>query len=351
MAGKFLSGASKAKEITKHLGGGRRGTDFFKLEDGQTAIIRFLTDANPDPENGVEGWISVITHPMVPTKPKPKDWDGKWPNTMSAVCRRTPLEDEDGNEVPYSEDCWICDNVRQSDGKAWRRSGRTFALAVVREEVREGGVIKGYRDEMVEYEELDEKGNPTGKTGKKAKVVQVEQGYKNFFSAFVGTADHHGTLLNRDFKVTREGAGQNDTEYHVVALDIINTKHPVSGEVVPLDLRDRDIRQHRYPDAPSLEEIVESKIEERFYDTFFIPEGGGAPAGEKPSGDASQADLDDVASRLKGYGGNGNGSEESAEEAPAEAKEEAPKEEAPADDGLDVPAEGAPVGALTDFDS
>ena len=63
---KFRRGAEAAAEATK--GGQFARTEFFKMKDGETGHLRFLTDANPDSE-GRGGWIAAQQHQMIKTKP------------------------------------------------------------------------------------------------------------------------------------------------------------------------------------------------------------------------------------------------------------------------------------------
>src|ERR1035441_9222062 len=81
--------------IEKKVGGdfGPKIT-FFSLDDGEVAILRFLTDKEPVEVNGelVGGWLPVLQHdPISNLKPNPdppaKPEDNHWPKWMGAVCR------------------------------------------------------------------------------------------------------------------------------------------------------------------------------------------------------------------------------------------------------------------------
>jgi hypothetical protein len=293
-------------------------TTFFSLKDGESATIRFLTDADPtEVEPGVlaGGWITVLQHQNVQTKAAPAGFQGNWPGHMTAICRAQNLT-ELGIDSPFA-DCALC----MSGSK---QTQRTWALAVLREEVREGGRTTGFRD--VTREVVVKEGQPP--TTEPA-IVVINLGRRNFFGPISGWYGRNGTVLDRDFAVTRTGDGL-DTLYNPIGLDPIGT---ADGRT--FDLRDPEFMARYLPDVEGpndyatasdkmLVPILSDRISDAYYGKFFdtrvtwVEEGKdddkgssvrGAPAASAvaapPSNDAPSAGVDMAAlkSRIVDYSG------------------------------------------------
>lgn len=335
--GSVATGGRAAEEMieeNKFSSGGWQETFWFKLADKETGIYRFLTDADE--------WLSVYQHPFAPTRPAP-DWmeaeaKGRWPQSMSPICRRTP---QFAHFFP--DGCYICDHmheVRPAKTKTKRYYGqvRLWALAVEREEVREDGRVVGYRDVEIEGDELGEDGKPTGKKVMKKKIVVFNMAWKNFFGPLQGFADaYNGTVLDRDYMITRKGKDQS-TDYNIVPLDPVQR---ADGSVV--DMRDpevvngqptgRKLRDSKLDDGPDLFKMIEDRIDDAYYHRFFddrvpVPERGGdrKDGGDEAPSSASQASSNGSApdeaktataerlarlrQRVTGDHGNGSGGDE-----------------------------------------
>ncbi len=157
---------------------------FLTIEDGKYVNLRFLTDERE--------WLTVDQHNMVPTRPAPEGQSEKWPDKMAAVCRNEP-----GFEGAFP-DCYICDHV-QIQGKPAKRQPRVWGLAVIRKEVFQDGRIIGLEDETDEVEIED------GTKVVVPKIVVINQAHTMFWENFTGTVQMHGTVLDRDFRVSRRG--------------------------------------------------------------------------------------------------------------------------------------------------
>lgn len=331
----FRTGAEAAQAAAKS--GGFAKTQFFQLEDGKSAILRFITDAFVDPNfPHVEAWITVDQHQRIPTKEKPDNWgNSKWPEYMSAVCRY------DEAFIGMYSDCYICDHIVGNNGIK-KPSARTWALACLREDViGDGsealggeamkGKVVGRRDVTREVtiparEAKDGKPAQAEETRTEKAVVVVNMGWKNFFSTLEGYASHYGTVLDRDYKITRKGAGM-DTDYNIIPLDPIQAK-TANGEVKVMDLRHPEFAE-RYASSLDLTEVVAETATDKFYAKFFDPRYSasddsdevketGAPAEQqaKPSNDPDPEKMAELTARVKGYNPQ-NG------EAPAEAPQPA----------------------------
>lgn len=304
----FRKGAEAAKEASKG-GGAFARTQFFGMEDGKTEVIRLLTDADE--------WITVDQHQMVPTKGKPADYpkDARWPEKMGCVCRKDPA-------FTFGE-CYVCENIVGKVAKVKKPSGRTWALACLREEVMEDGKVVGLRDKTREVTIPEKDGQPEKKITEKA-IVVVNMGYKNFFSILEGFAGRYGTILDRDYWIKRSGS-DTDTTYQIVPMD------PIETDEGRFDLREPKFME-RYKHDLDLEKVITERASDEFYARFFdprfttndkgevIPASGeqatAASAPAAPSGDVDEERLSALASRVKGYGG-GSSSEAQPETAGA----------------------------------
>lgn len=289
----FRKGADAAEEAAKRRSFQR--DHYFSLDDQESCILRFITD-EPD-------WITVLQYNFVPTKPAPKDKDGKpferWPKSMSAVCRRDPAF-----EGIYDDD-YIGENIIDPrTKKLFKPQPRVWALACLREEVKEDGRVVGYRDKVreVEVTRKGDDGRETTETVKEKAIVIVNMAQKNFFGILAGFARRYGTMLDRDYYIKRKGDDQNTT-YEIVPLD------KIEGH----DLRDPETAAKYVPPTP-LEEIVAARASDEYYGRFFDPNwtepeegqsraGGGAPAEQqsKPESDPDEDQLAALRSRIMDY--------------------------------------------------
>lgn len=289
----FRKGAEAAKEAASKSGGSAFArTHFFGIKDGERAVVRLLTDYND--------WLVVSQHSMVPTRPAPADFTGNWPASNTAVCRK---------DVAFTgvyADCFVCDHV-QIKGKPAKAVQRSWALAVLREEVTEGGRLVGYRDQVRKVAEMRD-GKPTGVEIEEKAIVVINMAYNNFFNALEGYSSIYGTVLDRDYLIKRTGGGL-DTQYQIVPLDPITL-----ADGRRFDLREPDLMA-RYQPLPDLEAIVTERSSDDYYARFFdvrLPQPTSQSAGtSNPAVAAAQAEvishdvdadqLAALAQRVKGY--------------------------------------------------
>lgn len=321
----YDQGAAVARLISEPTSSGFvRDWGWFSLKDGESMFLRFLTDVYPDPNAPHLGaWISVMQHNSTLTCPRP-EWHSKgestkernWPMRMNCVCRntmvspggvKTPLHALLPDSSAYSG-CYVCDNRRSEKGGPAPVSGRTWALAAVREQVQ---LPDGSTTLVTKTQEGT---SPSGESVSKPVIVVVNQAYSNFFKQLEGVAEAYGTLtiVDRDFKVTRVGT-QLNTSYTIVAMPQVGWKDP-SGANVILDLANPD-HFAAFDVNVNLDEIVSHQAshdwQRRWFDESFIPplpEGAdsntAAPEAQqaKPTGDIDAAAMALMADRLTGYG-------------------------------------------------
>ncbi len=352
----FAQGADESARQAKSGGGNFDKVNYLSLDDGEKAYVRFLIDARPfvdEAGNNRPGWIVVQQHSFVKTKPKPerkadgKPYEGGWPATMGAVCRKTILPGAGGKTIAeflgdgLDDGCFICDQMRKPDGKPHNSNGKTWALAVLREpvlgdgsealggEAKKGKVI-GYRDKTRQVTRTAPDGTET--TTEEKAVVVVNQADTNFFTTLKDYADEFETVLNLDFIVTRKGTGK-ETDYAIVAIP---------NSIGVIDFRTPGLIEERYPNLPDIAAIVMEQAGQDYYTRFFdtrvenlpgkkpesdqeaAPSEGGAPASQqvKPDTDApvgtDEATANDIAARVRAYSPGGGASDSTSPEPEAQ---------------------------------
>lgn len=271
---------------------------------GESVVIRLVTD-EPD-------WREVKQHSFIPTRPAPADKpeDRKWPARMGAVCRHSR-----GFDTIYDE-CYICDHMTvEKNGKTRKpyASTRLWAVAVVRKPVIgtqdhvDAGLIEPYQvgkpafyeDETFEKDEFED-GQPTGKTRTLKKFVVLNFAMENFFDKLLGFNNVYDTVVDRDYKVTRKGAG-TDTSYEIAPLD--PQKDPETGK--RLDLRNPDFAK-LYEYDFDLDKIIADQASDEHYTWFFDvrvptswvkrfpPKDGEKSETSSSNGSASKAENDEA---------------------------------------------------------
>lgn len=317
----FRKGAEAAKEAAKFVR--RERLQFFSLEDDESALFRFLTDGDQ--------WIVVDQYGFVPTKPKPSDWKGdNWPSHMPAVSRR-----DEAFRGMYSDD-YIADVIipnapkdKKGKPKVKDATARPWVLACRREEVKDDdGKVIGITDATREVQDGDDE----NKTKVVKDIIIVNQGFKNFFSKLKGFYGHYGTVVDRDYKIKREGTG-TATDYHLLPMDPIAYEH--EGEAVTYDIRRRDIAERYGMDWDEAEgrptgwvaeninlaEEVGRRASDEYYQMWFIPgpagesedeaDVGEADDGSPSSGDVTPEQLKELAQRVSNSTGGGDTTEAS----------------------------------------
>lgn len=386
------------EEAAKSQNASFQRVEYFKLDDGEQIVVRFLCDYDET--------ASVDVHTMVPVQKSAPEGRKNWPKTVGAVCRRTELP---GGQFLFP-DCYIDDHIRTPTGGVIKKSQRTYGLAVVREQVigdgtealggeANKGKLLGYRDKMKDVQVTDATGKATGDVEKVRDVRIVGQAYKNFWSHLEGMAGVHGTLLDRDYYIKRKG-DDTSTEYQIVHLDPQHVN--VDGTVVVFDLRDPRFaerygitigpdtwtpdpkrpeytkpRRH-YPEELDIDRHIMRQMDDHYYGMYFDPRlpqevrGGSATPGEaqaaqpvaKPNSEASSDQMEALRSRVTSYSQQPAGAPAEAEAppqtptpepapaAPAPAAEAPPSAPAPAPAPAPVPepvpATGGPV-VVPDF--
>jgi hypothetical protein len=310
--------AKGAKAAAKQGSAFAKGVPYFTLKDGETALVRFLTDADAIQVGNTEagGWISVLMHNHVQTKPapptpapKPGEKPGpQWPQYMTAVCRADPAF---GDQF---KDCCLCN-------ASVKKTNRTWALVVMREEVKDDkGKRKGIRDLKREVTKKDANGQET--TGEEPDIRVINMAGKNFFNRVATFASYYETVLDRDYVITRTG-DKLETEYGTIALDQIPLE---DGSIY--DLRRPELMKRYLPTAETegyaaasdtvLGPIVEERASDEYYAKFFDTRVTWTPkrpansddattATEEatitpaPSNDATNVDLATLRARITGH--------------------------------------------------
>lgn len=271
--------AEEAKASRKAFA--RREWEWFDLKDGQAEIIRCLNDAFYDEDYPhIQPYISIVQHSSVPTRPKPDGYTGNWPARMSAVCRHAKaFKDRFG-------DCFICDYMKNPDVKSkgkYEPYPRGYMLACRREEVfgdgteatggpKNKGKLLGIRDKLREVPKIGPDGKEIdGEVELIKDICLINLGRKNFFGILEGFAGRYHTLLDRDYHITREGAGASDTTYKIAPIDRIEMGiKEVNGEqtMTYYDVRNPEIWE-RYQPVPDIRRVVVGFANDEYFGRFF----------------------------------------------------------------------------------
>lgn len=259
----------EAVEKAKFSGNGVAAT-WFQWKDGETKILRFLTD--------VSEIFIVGQHDFVQCH------DGK---KRTFVCRQE-----------FDAPCELCNS-----GVKKREMG--YGLAVLRQAVKgDDGKIETYQD-YVEEVEVEENG---AKVKKRRPVVGVvRQSPSNFWVYIEAFAEKAGSLLTRDADITRKGASL-DTIYTVWANDpveIPNLKAPKNPDGSPVLNDDGTPKLGRYDRfTPDLKGLLEALGKQSYYDQHLHgvkPQAnqGGQPSSAASGGGPSAAPADDLDDELE----------------------------------------------------
>jgi hypothetical protein len=290
----FRKGGQAAQEAAAAQSGSRfHRTPYLSIEENEQEVLRYITDS--------DDWVYVLQHANVPTKNKPEGYTGNWPQSMPAVCRY-----DEAFKGIYS-DCYIDDAGLQNNwGRPCKPTIRVWALACLREEVigdkkmfkageiEESQIGKrlGYRDQMRDVDERNDKGEPTGKTTQERAIVLVNFAPNNYFNALNSIYSIYGTVCDRDYVVKRTGEGK-DANYDHIGYDMTQNLHPAF---------ERDGKHFEETDSwarygQALKEqnidlgsIIAERASDDFYARFFDPTKTPEPrGGDKASGSSAPA--------------------------------------------------------------
>ena len=213
---KGVAAAKESAERNRFTGGTNR---YFKWDPGESKTLRFLTDGCDD-GCGNENLLTNL-HEFVTC------FDG---SKRSFVCRR----EIDG-------ECELC-------GKPdVRRREIMYAVAIWREEVKKDG--KSTFRTKTETIEVEEDGKKVTKVVPWVGIVQ--QAPRNFWGWFYEAFEKRGTLLDRDYSVTRRGKAM-ETDY----------------QPYPEDPQELDLAKFQ-EFKPDLEAMLTRQASKEYYDRFL----------------------------------------------------------------------------------
>jgi hypothetical protein len=269
----FASGGQAVEEFVKDekaaqkAARGRAGyVSSYLQDDGDSVIIRPLFECElmgldrsqpigpENPHDPTTGWIWTKMHNFVKTKGAPKDKpkDAKWPEKVSAVCRRTPVGRD---QHPLFPEC-ILDGRTTDRGYKETPRMHLWTTAVVRDQVvvtPELAAQRGLSEKMVGkktlvdkmdlVDEVDSSGNKTGNKIWKRHFVIVNMRLDNFFSSLISFSKYYETSLDRDYLITRKGPKGEKHEHQVTPLDPFEVTVERNDEQVRIryDLREPEV--------------------------------------------------------------------------------------------------------------
>ncbi len=271
---------------------------FFSIKEGEIAYLQFVTD--------VHEWQKASMHNMVPTKPKPSWWgDTPWPSQISAVCRRTLMQDG----KPLYDDCYIDDFV-QINGRPAKATGRTWAIAILREEVIGDGTPQlggdayrgrryGFRNKTCKWATFGDDNKMIGEPETRPAFVVISKAWKNFFGGIRSAANvNGGTVANLTFAIERVGDGL-DTDYPATSLgaspqDFGRAEYlkRIGIDVAADPSQPGGIRK-LWPEELNLAKMLQYRVSEEYYALFVDPRVQAPPSNRKM---AHQEDMAPVRS-------------------------------------------------------
>lgn len=234
-----------------------RRAKFFGLADGESAIIRFVTD--------MHDLIPASRHDSVPTKPGPATATG-WPPAMNAVCRHQEAF------RGIHDDCYVCDfkiAKKHDPSKLNKPTPKIWAVACLRTDVDKDGkpfADGGRRDKP--RKAMIKDGDGEAREVTERSLVVICQAGKNFWDNLLPVALRLGSLCGQDFEVMRHGASL-DTNYLFLPLD----KDPVLNPSNP-DGDGAKVRWSNYQDAMDtqgldLELVISGQASDEYFAKFF----------------------------------------------------------------------------------
>ena len=196
-------GIAAVESSIKSSSGGTSGRylSYFSLGDGETKILRFLTDA--------DDIITTKFYEFV------VDANDKFQTFVMAPDLYADDPNWHGEDwvVKYGGKVRNYGTKQLEDPKA---KERTVAIAVEREEVAvevNGKKVLKTQDKVVEIEIEDKDGKK--RTHLARNFFLVKQAGGNFWNTLVGYYHEFGSLCDRDYKITRAGNDKN-TSYRII---------------------------------------------------------------------------------------------------------------------------------------
>jgi hypothetical protein len=252
-------------------GGYRREPNFILKDTGDTAVLRMLAES--------KDWYRALSHRYVTvTKGKPEGHEGKWPEGMSATCRRDGLL-----KKLYADGCPICSSpLKTKFDKTMEESAADlrYTLAVEREEVTGDGSPamggpeflgqKGWVDKMVDVPIFDSEGKATKETVKRPSIVILSGSMYQMFGALKATGEGYGTLRDRDFRVKKiaNPSGKGDV-FLWTGLDRIDSIKPGTEA---WGIYEETVKAW-VPGGLSLARIIVEKSAAPYYERFWTTDG------------------------------------------------------------------------------
>ena len=237
MARGFASAQEAIAEIEARRSGGGPGGMYFKLDPGQSAVVRFLSDDVI--------WAHVHALPA----------EGK--SYRNEVCRDQDPEDGSRN----GEACPGCDREQASAAEVgWKDRKYRRQMSGVAQVI--------WRDAPTYEEDEEGKKNWEKVVGHEDQVVKWTFG-RNVIETLYQKVTNYKSLTNRDFVVTRTGE-KLDTKYAIEPF--VNDE----GDAVKTPLSDND--KKLIEEAPDISDFF--KIPS--YDDWGKRGGGGSSNGSAP---------------------------------------------------------------------
>lgn len=296
----FRMGTEEAEKASARTSFIRTG--YLKIEEDQSAFVRLLTDHDK--------LVTVLQHNAAPTRAKPENHTGKWPQTMPGVCRN------DKAFAGMYPDCFLdLEWERTGNDRAFKPKSRSWGLGIVRKKRMVEGRHIGFEDEMIEIVDSDKQKIMI------PRIVTMNFSWVNFWNNFAALKEIHGTWLDRDVLIKRTGK-ELDSDYSVAQGDPVGLDGLKATDANPafdprimehaapyitaIGLDPKDFESSADAFRQALGTLVAERATDEFYDRFFDtrhaqPVSSVVPADvhEKPADDGpSESALAEMAARV-----------------------------------------------------
>lgn len=220
----------------------------FLAKDGDRVPVRFFYDLSKVVvgDRKIPGLITTIMHRSIPTSPEAPL------KKIDVPCRLRP---------PFASRYTTCPphDMISTFGKK-SSAQRIFGICIPQVEVIEGGKFVGWTDLMRTYTATED-GKEVKKTEPDYRIAEFanEKGWETAIAAAKVVNRRDPTILVGVWWIERKYTSTN-TKYNMSPDDPScendKIKHPETGELAPVDLRDPAIRDALYPDIPDMGAIL-----------------------------------------------------------------------------------------------
>lgn len=257
-------------------------TTFYTWKDGESRIVRFVSD---EPVTiGFHSWFRC---------PDGKRRDFACGNQLQGdarhdcpICKMTYTDEKTGKEKNY-----------------WP-STQSIGLAIEREPILERGRMVGAKDKIREEPVTFKMGDEELSFSDLPHLGMMKQSIGNFWDQLAGYYARFGTIMDRDYEITRRGE-KTDTKYTIVALEPEDDLRVMDGKFTDVE-KTRELIQTRYEKSiaahSSPVEYIERMGNAKRYESLLSEKPDSSESDGESSNKEESAAMSSFEQRLKAFG-------------------------------------------------